>query len=158
MLSGLRLGEALRLSWDSDDAIAVQVGEKFVKLRIYAEAQKSKRDALLPIAPEFAEFLLATPALDRHGLVFGIEGQAPGTPMDIQRASRIVSDIGEQAKIVIDPNDAASESTPRRAIRRWFPGPRRLTTCAGRLGRDGQSASCPLPCSGPCVTPRLRLR
>lgn len=104
-LSGLRLGEALQLSWDQDAQISVQTDGKYPRLRIFAEAQKSKRDALLPISPDFAEFLLATPPAEREGLVFGIEGLVRGKPIDTQRASRIVSDMGEAAKIVVDAND-----------------------------------------------------
>ena len=103
-LSGLRLGEALQLSWDADAAIAVHLGSRYPMLRIFAEAQKSKRDALLPIAPEFAEFLLATPEDERSGLVFGVEGATPGKPLDTQRASRVISKIGEAALIVVDAN------------------------------------------------------
>lgn len=103
-LSGLRLSEALQLSWDPDAAITVRLSGKYPTLRIWAEAQKSKRDGLLPIAPEFAEFLLATPEADRHGLVFGIEGLVRGKPIDTQRASRIVAKIGEAALVVVDPN------------------------------------------------------
>ena len=103
-LSGLRLGEALQLSWDADAAIVVHLDGKYPKLRIWAEAQKSKRDGLLPIAPDFAEFLLGTPPADRHGLVFGVEGLVRGKPLDTKRASRIISDIGEAAKVLTDPN------------------------------------------------------
>lgn len=99
-LSGLRLGEALALSWDQDAAIAVHFGGKFTKLRIFAEAEKGKRDRLLPIAPEFAEFLMATPEEDRQGLVFGIEGPIPGKPLSTKRASRYVSAIGEKAMVI----------------------------------------------------------
>lgn len=67
--------------------------------------EERKRDALLPISPDFAELLLATPPADREGLVFGIEGLVRGKPIDTQRASRIVSDMGEAAKIVVDVND-----------------------------------------------------
>lgn len=103
-LSGLRLGEALQLSWDADAAITVHLGGRYPMLRIWAEAQKSKRDGLLPIAPEFAEFLLATPETDRRGLVFGIEGLTPGQPLDTQRASRTIAKIGETALVVVDQN------------------------------------------------------
>ena len=70
-------------------------------LRIWAEAQQSKRGALLPIAPDFAELLLAAPETDRHGLMFGIEGFIRGKPIDAQRASRIVASIGEAALVVV---------------------------------------------------------
>jgi integrase len=100
-LSGLRLGEALQLSWDADAPICVNLAGKYPKLRILAAAQKSKRDGLLPIAPEFGEFLLNVPEAERVGLVFGIEGPTPGEPLDIQVGSRIVSKIGKRAKVVV---------------------------------------------------------
>jgi integrase len=111
-LSGLRLGEALQLSWDADAAITVQTDGRYPMLRIFGEAQKSKCDQMLPIAPEFAEFLLATPPADRHGLVFGVEGLVRGRPLDTQRASRVISDIGEAAGVVTDAN----ERRPREVI------------------------------------------
>ncbi len=104
-LSGLRISEALQLSWDADAAITIRLDGKYPALRILSEAQKAKRDELLPISPDFAEFLLATPPEDRHGLVFGIEGSHPGTPLSSKRASRYVSAIGEAARVVVDPND-----------------------------------------------------
>jgi integrase len=57
-LSGLRLGEALALSWEDDSPISVSFAGKYPALRILAEAEKAHRDRLLPISPEFAEFLL----------------------------------------------------------------------------------------------------
>jgi len=56
-LSGLRLGEALALSWEDDAPISVCTAGKYPALRIQAEAEKAHRDRLLPIAPEFAELL-----------------------------------------------------------------------------------------------------
>jgi integrase len=115
-LSGLRLGEALALSWDGDTPIAVDVSGKYPALRIRAEAEKAHRDRLLPIAPEFAEFLLAVPPRDRHGLVFGIEG--PGGPLSTKRASRYLSAIGKAAKVVIDK--AADRYATAHDLRRSF--------------------------------------
>jgi integrase len=81
------LGEALALSWDDGDAIRVETSGKYPALRIQSEAEKAHRDRLLPIAPEFAEFLLSVPEADRRGLVFGINGR-PGAPLSTKRASR----------------------------------------------------------------------
>jgi integrase len=68
--SGLRLGEALNLYWDRPDRLCVDLSGKRPMLRITAECEKGNRDRLLPVVPEFAEFLLATPAAERHGRVF----------------------------------------------------------------------------------------
>jgi integrase len=100
-LSGLRLSEALSLSWDDDAPVSVCVAGKYPALRIQAEAEKAHRDRLLPIAPEFAEFLLAVPHVECCGLVFGIYGQN-GRPLSTKRASRYISSIGKAAKVVID--------------------------------------------------------
>jgi hypothetical protein len=56
-LSGLRLEESLALYWDRDDKICVDLTGKYPMLKIRAELEKGNTDRLLPIAPEFAEFL-----------------------------------------------------------------------------------------------------
>ena len=121
-LSGLRLGEALELSWDQDAAIAIVIDGKYPKLRIWAEAEKGNTDRLLPLTPDFAEFLAVTPAADRHGLVFGIEGPRPGLPLSTKRASGYLSAIGEKAGVVVDKASQkfASAHDLRRAFgERW---------------------------------------
>lgn len=67
--------------------------------------QEFSQDRLLPIAPEFAEFLLATPEEQRHGRVFrpAKNGQLSG---DVW-ISEIVSRIGEAATVKV------SEKTKR---------------------------------------------
>ncbi len=76
-LSGLRLGESLELCWDQDDKLCVDLSGKRPMLRIPAALEKGNRDRLLPIAPEFAEFLLATPEDKRTGYVFAPLPQRP---------------------------------------------------------------------------------
>jgi integrase len=76
-LSGLRLGEALQLSWDGDADITVRLDGKYPRLRLLAEGHKAHRDQLLPITPDFAEFLLSTPVAERHGLCLGSKGRLP---------------------------------------------------------------------------------
>ena len=63
-LSGLRLEESLELYWDRDDQLCVDLSGKRPMLRIPGELEKGNQDRLLPMAPEFAEFLLATPTVD----------------------------------------------------------------------------------------------
>ncbi len=121
-LSGLRISEALALSWDQDAEIAVWLTGKYPKLRIWGEAQKSGRDQLLPITPDFAEFLLAVPEQHRSGLVFGIEGPQPGKPLTTGRASRYISAFGERAGVVVNKADGkyGSAHDLRRAFgTRW---------------------------------------
>lgn len=104
-LSGLRLSEALALSWEEDAEVSVSMSGKYPALRILAEGQKNHQDKLLPIAPEFAEFLLSIPATDRHGLVFGIYGRG-NQPLSTKRASRYISAIGKAAGIITNKKEA----------------------------------------------------
>jgi integrase len=67
-LSGLRLDESLRLSWDAS-SFAVDLTGRHPRFRIYAEAEKGRQDRLLPMTPDFAEFLLKTPDHQRTGFV-----------------------------------------------------------------------------------------
>ena len=59
-LSGLRLGEALGLSWDDENAIRVDLTGKRPMLHIPSGCDKSGKARLLAITPDFAELLLAT--------------------------------------------------------------------------------------------------
>jgi len=69
-LSGLRRAEALDLSWDDPRHIMVRLSGRRPMLVILGECQKSGKDQLLPITPDFAAFLEATPEADRTGPVF----------------------------------------------------------------------------------------
>ncbi len=56
--SGLRLSESLTIWWDdAPGAIVVDFSGQRPMLRIPAESQKSNRDSLLPITPEFSHLL-----------------------------------------------------------------------------------------------------
>ncbi len=94
-LSGLRRGESLILSWDDDTDVAVDLSGKHPRFRIFAEGQKRHQDELLPMTPDFAEWLLATPEELQTGLVFPL-------PVNADAAGRIVSNIGRRAKVVVD--------------------------------------------------------
>lgn len=68
--SGLRLGEALSLTWDHwADGIRIRVdGEKDVCLMIDGGNQKNRKTQVYPVVDDFAEFLLNTPKEARHGV------------------------------------------------------------------------------------------
>lgn len=120
--SGLRCGEALQLSWDQAANIAVDLSGRFPRLRISASAEKGRRDRLLPLTPDFAKWLLRTPAAQRSGLVFGIVGRSCIRPMSVKRVSRIVAAFGKAAKIIVNPQERsyASAHDLRRAFgTRW---------------------------------------
>jgi integrase len=120
-LSGMRLGEALALSWDEGSPISVTTAGKYPALLIQAGAQKNHTEQLLPLAPEFAEFLLAVPEAERQGLVFGIYGR-PGKPLSTKRASRYISAIGKAAGVVTNKSEgkfASAHDLRRSFCTRW---------------------------------------
>jgi integrase len=87
-------------------------------LRIYAEAEKAHQDRLLPITPDFAEFLQQTPADERRGPVFMLVDLQTGKPLAPERVSRIVSAIGKKARVVV--NKAEQKHASAHDLRRAF--------------------------------------
>jgi len=77
-------------------------GGRRPRLRIAAEAEKGHQNRLLPITPDFAEFLAAVPKPDRFGKVFKVTGLGTGWQMTARRAGRIISAIGKRAGVVVD--------------------------------------------------------
>ncbi len=121
-LSGLRLDESLQLSWESQAPFAVDLSGRRPRFCIYAEAEKGRRDRLLPITPDFAEFLLSIPANERIGHVFKLEGTRTGEQMTSARAGRVISEIGKLADVVVNKADGkyASAHDLRRSFgTRW---------------------------------------
>lgn len=75
----------------------------------------------LPMAPEFAQPLDKVPEPERTGPVFKLERAdgKPGRPA-VDRVSKIVSSIGEKAKVRVDVKKTASAHDLRRAFgERW---------------------------------------
>jgi len=101
--SGLRLGEALKLRWDSGE-IQVNISgcpeKPVVRLKIQANVDKSTQFRILPIAPEFAAFLLQTPPAERRGRVFRpiVPGQVGDMRLDT--CSKFIERLGRQAGVI----------------------------------------------------------
>jgi len=125
-LSGLRLTESLDLWWDRDDKLCIDLSGKRPMLRIPAALEKGNKDRLLPLAPEFAEFLLATPADQRTGPVFtpGIQRKRTAR-LSPGRVCFIVSKIGEAAGVKVStqrggqPKYASAHDLRRSFGERW---------------------------------------
>lgn len=100
--SGLRLGEALGLSWDSAADVAVVHGGARLMLRFKAAGQKARRDELWPCPPEFAELLEATPEAERVGPVFRLRFGKAFPTMAQDRVMRLITTIAKQAKVIVD--------------------------------------------------------
>jgi integrase len=121
-LSGLRLEESHRLSWDEEAPFHADLTGRRPALRIYAEAQKSGRDEVLPMTPDFAELLLQTPEGERVGPVFNLLDQRHGRRLEPHRVGEIVVKIGKRAGVVVNKADGkyASAHDLRRAFgTRW---------------------------------------
>ena len=117
-LSGLRLGEAMRLSWDLHAAISVELGREFPVLMLAAEAEKGFRDRRLPITPDFAEWLRSYSVEEQSGCVFAVANKG----FRLDTVSKIVSKIGQSAEVVVNKaqNKFASAHDLRRAFgTRW---------------------------------------
>jgi len=114
-LSGLRLGEAVILSWEPDAPFAVDLSGKFPAFRIEAKAQKGRRSERLPMTPDFAEWLLATfPESERTGRVFKLPRLRGGRPIALPNVVNILTAIGRKAGVVVnrDP-DSGKRRFPR---------------------------------------------
>ncbi len=98
--SGLRLDEALRLSWD-EGGIVVNLAGAVPRLKIEANSDKSGKPRLLPIAPEFADFLLSVPPEQRKGKVFRPIIPNQVVEMRLDTCSKTICKFGEKAKIVV---------------------------------------------------------
>lgn len=104
-LGGLRRNELAALSWEPDAAFSVDLTGKRPCFRILAEGQKSGRDEILPLVPDFAELLLAIPEGGRVGLVFKLFHKRSHLPLNGRQIGRIVGDIGRKAGVVTNKAD-----------------------------------------------------
>lgn len=126
-LSGLRIAEAVRLSWDEDAAVSVCLDNGAPCFRFRAGGQKSGWVELVPMAPDFAQMLLAVPVADRHGRVFRLEAHSGSkSAMGVDWVSRTVSRIGEAAGVVVERSTRKGEPHTKFAsahdLRRAFSG------------------------------------
>lgn len=102
-LSGLRLEEGVRLTWEPTyDGISVDLTGNVPRLRIEANEDKSTKAQLLPITPDFADFLLDIPPERRQGRVF--RPTIDGMQAEFMRGDTcgdILRRIGKRAKIIV---------------------------------------------------------
>ena len=104
-LSGLRLSEAINLSWDDPSQIKVDYSMRRPMLKIPSELEKGNEDRLYPISPEFAEFLEAVDVNERTGPVFPlIDRYGKQSDFRMDWVSKVISKIGKEADIVVGNN------------------------------------------------------
>jgi len=162
-LSGLRLTESLELWWDRDDRLQVDLSDEHPMLKIPAALEKGHRDRLLPMAPDFAEWLLQTPREKRTGPVFN---PLPRRPQEgrllAHRVGELIVAAGEKAGIKVNTSPSgkvkyASAHDLRRSFgQRWAERimPQQLmelmrhesieTTLKYYVGRNAQSTAAAL--------------
>ena len=118
--SGLRLGEALSLTWDQwADGIRVDLSGKYAKLLIAAEDEKGGKDRVYPMTPDFAEFLQTVPKDSRAGFVFNPD-LAKGVCRRIDSVSKAVCRIGERAVVKVDEKGGETVWASAHDLRRAF--------------------------------------
>ena len=102
-LSGFRVGESLRLSWDEGAGIVVDLHGRNPVAHIQAASQKSHRTETIPLAPEFGAMLAETPPEHRSGFVFHPLNSG-GRRTTRGSAVRTISAIGRAAGVKIKTN------------------------------------------------------
>ncbi len=118
--SGLRLVESLELYWDRPDKLRVDFDGKRPMLHIPAELEKGHKDRLLPMSPEFAEFLAATPEHERTGQVFPIPYRRGVGAITPRWAGRIVTQIGKAAGVKVDERPCKPDGKGRPTVKvKW---------------------------------------
>jgi integrase len=93
--SGLRLEEALTLTWDNRIAPHIDLDGENSTITIPAECQKNGETTVGPIVPEFYEFLAATQEVERTGFVFSLPFR------EKHEVCRAVSRIGKAAGVKV---------------------------------------------------------
>jgi integrase len=114
-LSGMRLGEGTRLSWDKPPIVACLDARPYPTIMYYGEGHKARRDDVVPMVPELAAWLERTPKRQRHGLV------APVEFANLSHVSATISRYGRKALVYVnDDNKPGSAHDLRRAFgTRW---------------------------------------
>lgn len=117
-LIGLRLDEAMKLSWWHGDHIYItREGSDRIYLRIHSEDEKGASDRTYPITPDAERFLLRLEP--KEGLVFPLPKiRGEGTVSNMNYVSRIVSDIGLHSGVVV--NEKTGKYASAHDLRRSF--------------------------------------
>jgi len=121
-LSGLRLGEALSLTWDPwGEGIRIRVDEDGdVCLMIDGDNQKNRQTLVYPVVDDFAEFLLNTLEDRREGFVFNAFRNNGIVSRRVDTVSNWIVDIGQAAKVKVDEKDGTEKFASSHDIRRAF--------------------------------------
>lgn len=112
--SGLRLGEALSLTWQAGLSMSLDFTRKRPMLRVPASSEKGNQERLLPISPEFAELLAEVPEDQRTGNVFPV-------PFASQESvSAFISELGRTAGVEVHREPGRIKFASAHDFRRSF--------------------------------------
>jgi integrase len=114
--SGLRIGEAITLSWDDPQQISVDFGGRRPLFRFPAKRNKRRKTIVARMTPDCAEFLAETLDEDREGFVFDVSVRHRDS------ASHVIAKIGKAAGVVVklDGEDPPMKYASAHDLRRSF--------------------------------------
>ena len=111
LLTGLRIGGSLRLSWDEDAEIYSDMTDIPAVFRFGAETQKNGQETEAPMTEEAENFFARTPVDQRTGWVFDLRGRTT-CKGNVKRddASKVLSKIGKAAGVITKGNSGKNFS------------------------------------------------
>lgn len=116
-LSGLRIKEACDLWWNRQDKMHIEEFDGHFYLAVLDSAEKGKKNRLLPVTPDFEEFLRALP--HRDGLVFRFPlDRFKGDNPHKDTVSDKIAEMGRLANVVVD--DRHGKTATAQDFRRTF--------------------------------------
>jgi len=101
--SGLRLGEAMNVSWDDEAFIVpLRTRKRGYLLRIPAHLQKNRKTQEIPTTPQFGAFVDEIPEEQRTGWIFNPtkRGSHKGR-YTVHRVGQIITEVGKAANVVV---------------------------------------------------------
>ena len=114
-LSGLRLSEAIALTWDDPDGIRVRLDGKFPAVFIPGRLQKGRKDTVTPLTSDCAVHLSRVPEHERTGFVFSPYASRGGRA-DHLRAGIIIGRTGAAAEVTVKGVRTATAHDLRRSF------------------------------------------
>jgi integrase len=116
--TGLRRDEALRLNWDGDAALSLDLSFNPPCMHFAADSQKSNRAESVPLTAEALALFQQVPADRRQGPVFRLLDLWSKKPLDAPHVGRVVGRIGVKASVVT--NKAENRYAGCHDLRRGF--------------------------------------
>lgn len=121
-LSGLRLGEALRLSWDDPAGLLISnLDGRRPMLEIPAHLDKGRIARTLPLTPDFVRFLRTWRRLsERSGIVFPVRSKHGCRLTSADAVGRLISEAGRKSRVQVGAEHHPTAHDLRRSFAsRW---------------------------------------